>query len=87
MTENTRIALIGIIVEDLEQYQTVNHLLHDYSDYIVGRLGIPYREKKVSIMSVVIDAPHNVISTLSGKLGMIKGISVKTTYTSDVKGE
>lgn len=85
--ENTRIALIGIIVEDLSVYQTVNDLLHEYSEYIVGRFGIPYRQKGVSIMSVVIDAPHNMISTLSGKLGMIEGISVKTTYTSELKGE
>ena len=87
MSENTRIALVGIIVEDISVYQTVNELLHEYSDYIVGRFGIPYRQKGVSIMSVVVDAPHNTISTLSGKLGMIKGISVKTTYTSEVKGE
>lgn len=85
--ENTRIALIGIIVEDLSVYQSVNDLLHEYSEYIVGRFGIPYRQKKVSIMSIVIDAPHNLISTLSGKLGMIEGISVKTTYTSDLTGE
>lgn len=85
--ENTRIALIGIIVEDLSVYTKVNDLLHEYSEYIVGRFGIPYRQKGVSIMSVVIDAPHNLISSLSGKLGMIEGISVKTTYTSDVKGE
>lgn len=85
MNEQTRIALIGIIVEDLEASATVNELLHQYSDSIVGRLGIPYREKGVSIMSIVIDASHQDISTLSGKLGMIKGISVKTTYTSDIK--
>lgn len=84
MNEQTRIALIGIIVEDLEASKTVNELLHQYSENIVGRLGIPYREKGVSIMSIVIDASHQDISTLSGN-GMIKGISVKTTYTSDVK--
>lgn len=86
MNKDTRIALIGIIIEDLEQSKSVNELLHEYSDYIVGRLGIPYREKGVSIMSIVIDAEHDVISSLSGKLGMVKGINVKTTYTSDTKG-
>lgn len=77
----TRIALIGIIVEDLNTIGQVNELLHEYSNYIIGRMGIPYREKEVSIISIVIDAKNNVISSLSGKLGMIKGISVKTIYS------
>ena len=77
----TRIALIGIIVEDLNTIGQVNELLHEYSNYIIGRMGIPYREKEVSIISIVIDAENNVISSLSGKLGMIKGISVKTIYS------
>ncbi|MDY4078784.1 MAG: TM1266 family iron-only hydrogenase system putative regulator [Clostridium sp.] len=81
----TRIALIGIIVEDIESAGKINEILHEYSPYLVGRMGIPYREKNVSIISVVIDADNNVISSLSGKLGMIKGISVKTIYSKNNK--
>ncbi|MGM9978818.1 MAG: TM1266 family iron-only hydrogenase system putative regulator [Clostridium sp.] len=81
----TRIALIGIIVEDIESAGKINEILHEYSPYLVGRMGIPYREKNVSIISVVIDADNNVISSLSGKLGMIKGISVKTIYSKTNK--
>ena len=81
----TRFALIGIIVEDIESAGKINEILHEYSPYLVGRMGIPYREKNVSIISVVIDADNNVISSLSGKLGMIKGISVKTIYSKTNK--
>lgn len=77
----TRIALIGIIVENMEVVENVNQILHEYGKYIVGRMGIPYKEKKVNIISIVIDADNNVISSLSGKLGMINGISVKTVYS------
>ncbi len=77
---DTRIALIGIIVENMQSAQKVNELLHEYGEFIVGRMGIPYKEKKVSIISIVIDADNNTISSLSGKLGMIDGISVKTVY-------
>lgn len=77
----TRIALIGIIVEDFSAIEKLNDILHDYAEYIVGRMGIPYREKKVNIISIVIDADNDRISTLSGKLGMLKGISVKTLYS------
>ena len=77
----TRIALIGIIVEDTNDVENVNEILHNYGSYIIGRMGIPYREKQVNIISIVIDAPNDVISSLSGKLGMIKGISVKTVYS------
>ena len=77
----SRIALRGIIVEDLEASTEINKLLHEYSDYLIGRMGIPYKKKEVSIISVVIDAPNNSISTLSGKLGMINGTNVKTVYS------
>ena len=77
----TRIALIGIIVEDINAVENVNDILHNYGSYIIGRMGIPYREKQVNIISSVVDAPNDVISSLSGKLGMIKGISVKTVYS------
>ncbi len=77
----TRIALIGIIVEDKDSIGTLNQLLSENSDYILGRMGIPYNEKNVSVISIVIDAPADVISSLSGKIGMLPGISSKTVYT------
>ncbi|MFW2486936.1 TM1266 family iron-only hydrogenase system putative regulator [Clostridium chromiireducens] len=81
----TRIALIGIIVEDMNSTDKINSILHEYSQYMVGRMGIPYREKNVGIISVVIDATNDVISSLSGKLGMIPGINVKTMYSKTGK--
>ena len=73
-----RISVISIIVEQLENTSVINSLLHEYGQYIVGRMGIPYREKGVNIISVVIDAPNDVTSSLSGKLGMVKGVKTKT---------
>lgn len=73
-----RISVVSIIVEDMEATAVINSLLHEYGQYIVGRMGIPYREKGVSIISVVLDAPGDVTSSLSGKLGMIKGVKAKT---------
>ena len=78
---DTRVALIGIVVENTESVEQLNNVLHQYSNYIIGRMGIPYRERDVSIISVAIDAPANVISALSGKLGMLDGISTKTIYS------
>ena len=77
----TRIALIGIIVEDRTVTEKLNKILHDYADYIIGRMGIPYHNKEISIISVVVDAPQQDISALSGKLGMLPGINVKTVYS------
>ncbi|MDY3030544.1 MAG: TM1266 family iron-only hydrogenase system putative regulator [Clostridia bacterium] len=77
----TRIALIGIIVEDLNSTDKINEILHEYNDYIVGRMGLPYRSRGVAIISVVIDAPNDVISAVSGQLGRIKGVSSKVQYT------
>lgn len=74
----TRIALIGIIVEDREYAEQANEILHKYSEFIVGRMGIPYHAKDISIISVVVDAPESVISAMSGKLGKLKGIHVKS---------
>ena len=76
-----RIALIGIIVEDTAASTEINRILHDYQEYLVGRMGIPYRKQNVAIISVVVDAPADVTSSLSGKLGMLPGISVKTVYS------
>ena len=78
----TRVAVIGIIVEDIEQSEQVNAILHEYSQYILGRMGIPYRERSVSIISIAIDAPQDVINTLSGKLGRLPGISAKTAWSN-----
>lgn len=78
--QETRIALIGIIIEEEKGITPTNQLLHEYRDYIVGRMGIPYRSKNMNIISIVLDAPENAISTLSGKLGMIDGISVKSMF-------
>ena len=72
-----KIAVVAIIVGDINQVDKINALLHGYNDYIIGRLGIPYREKKVNVISVVIDAPSEVINALSGKLGMINGVTSK----------
>ena len=78
----TRIALIGVIVEDQEITDRLNEILHEYAGYIVGRMGIPYRERGISIISlVVVDAPEKTVSALSGRLGMLPGLSVKTMYS------
>ena len=71
----SRIAIIGIIVEDIDASSKVNDILHDY------RMGIPYHEKGVNIISIAIDAPQDIINTLAGKLGKVEGISAKTTYS------
>ena len=76
----TRIALIGIMVEDPEAAERINQVLHQYNPYIIGRMGLPYREKGISIISIALDAPNDIISALSGKLGMLPGISTKTIY-------
>ena len=80
-SQESRVAVIGIIVEDKNKSDEVNSLLHQYSQYIIGRMGLPYRERKVSIISVIIDASSDVISALSGKLGRIPGVSTQALYT------
>ena len=77
----TRIAQIGIIVEDPDAAEKINKLLHEYSEFIIGRMGMPYRERNISIISVIIDATNEKISALSGKLGMFPGVSAKTVYS------
>ncbi len=81
----TRVALISMIVQDQESALEINALLHAYRQYIIGRMGIPYAPKKISIISIAIDAPQDIISALSGKLGALRGVSVKTVY-SKVEG-
>jgi len=83
----TRVAVIGIIVEDPASVEKMNQVLHEYADYIIGRMGIPYREKKISIVSIAVDAPQDVISALSGKIGRISGVSAKTAYSSYISVE
>lgn len=78
----TRVAVISIIVENGDKAESLNSILHEYGEYIIGRMGIPYREKGISIISIAIDAPQDVISTLSGKIGNIEGISSKTAYSN-----
>ena len=77
----TRIAILGIIVENMDSVSEANELLHEYNKYIIGRMGMPYREKNVSVISIVMDAPNNVISAVSGKLGMLDGVSAKAVYS------
>ena len=78
--EQTRIAVMSIIVEDRESAESLNRLLHNYGNYIIGRMGLPYEKKKLSLMSVALDAPENIISELAGKAGNLPNISVKTAY-------
>ena len=73
--------MIGIIVENLNATEELNRILHEYGSYVVGRMGIPYKKQNISIISVIVDAPNDIISSLSGKLGMLDGISVKTVYS------
>ncbi len=77
----TRVAVMSIIVEKSETVQELNTLLHEYGDYIIGRMGIPYKARGVNIISIAIDAPQDKISTLSGKIGALSGISVKTAFS------
>lgn len=76
-----RIALLGIVVEDLNSAAKINEILHDCSSFILGRMGIPCRERGVSVMSIVLDAPDDIINSVSGKIGMLSGVSAKTIYS------
>ncbi|HHY82666.1 MAG TPA: iron-only hydrogenase system regulator [Clostridiales bacterium] len=82
---DNRISVISIIVEDTSVAAEVNKLLHDFGNYIVGRMGIPYRDRGISIICVVMDAPGDIVSSLSGKLGMLKGVSTKTVVAKQNK--
>ncbi|MEE0858004.1 MAG: TM1266 family iron-only hydrogenase system putative regulator [Acutalibacteraceae bacterium] len=82
MDKEKRIALVGIIIEDTSSVEKMNNILSQFSEYIIGRMGIPYKEKSVSVISVVMDAPNNIISALSGKIGMLTGIQTKTIYSN-----
>lgn len=79
---DTRVAVISIIVSEAGAVEELNKLLHAYSQYIIGRMGIPYREKQVNIICVAVDAPQNDISALSGRLGRLKGVNSKVAYSN-----
>ena len=78
----TRVAVIGIIVENPEATTKLNEILHEYGEHIIGRMGIPYRERGISVISIAVDAPQDVISALSGKLGRLEGVTAKAAYSN-----
>ena len=78
----TRVAVMSIIVENGDSVEALNQILHENGRYIIGRMGIPYREKGISIISIALDAPQDTISAMSGKIGNLPGVSVKTAYSS-----
>lgn len=84
---DTRVAVMGIIVEDKESVEQLNAILHEYSNVIIGRMGIPYKERGISIVSIAVDAPQDAISAISGKIGKLKGISCKTAYSNVISHE
>lgn len=80
----TRVAVMSIIVENGEMVERLNSILHEYGEFIIGRMGIPYRKRGVNIIAIALDAPQNTISSLAGKVGSLRGISVKTAYSGVV---
>lgn len=80
----TRVAVMSIIVENGGVVEKLNALLHEYGEYIIGRMGIPYRKRKLNIIAIALDAPQNTISALAGKLGSLNGVSVKTAYSAKI---
>lgn len=78
----SRVAVISMIVSDRDTVESLNSILHDYGDFIIGRMGIPYRDKGLNIITVAVDAPQDIISAMSGKIGKISGVSVKTAYSN-----
>ncbi len=82
----TRVAVMSIIVKSGDTVEKLNHILHDYGEYIIGRMGIPYRQRNINIISIAIDAPQDTISALAGKIGNLDGVSVKTAF-SEIKDE
>lgn len=77
----TKVAVIAIVVGNRDSVERLNEILHDYADVIIGRMGLPYRARNINIISVVVDAPHDTISALSGKIGSLPGVSAKTAYS------
>lgn len=83
----TRVAVIGIIVEKSEATARLNEILHEYGSYIIGRMGIPYRHRGINVISIAIDAPQDAISALTGKLGRLEGVTAKTAYSNCIYPE
>ena len=83
----TRVAVMSIIVENMASVEKLNGLLSDHGEYIIGRMRIPYRKRKISVISIALDAPQNVTAALSGKIGSLPGVSVKTAYSSIIAYE
>ena len=79
---DSRVAVMSIIIDNLNAVEQVNAVLHEYGEYIIGRMGIPYRARKISIISIALDAPQDTISALSGRIGKMEGVSVKTSFSS-----
>ena len=80
--KETRVAVMGIIVENIDSTEELNAILHEYGSFIIGRMGVPYREKNINVVSIALDAPQDTISSMSGKIGKLKGVSVKTAYSN-----
>lgn len=83
----TRVAVMSIIVENGDAVEELNSILHEYGEFIIGRMGIPYRKRKVNIISIALDAPQNTISSLAGKIGKLSGVSVKTAYSGVISND
>ena len=81
MENETRVAVMSIIVENVESVETLNNILHEYREFIIGRMGLPYHQKKINIISIALDAPQDIISALSGRIGNLEGINVKTAFS------
>ncbi len=81
MQEEKRLAVLSVIVEDRRESEKLNGFLSEYGEYVVGRMGIPYREKGVSVLSVVLDAPNSVLNALTGKIGQLEGVTAKTLFS------
>ncbi len=77
---DTRVAMLAIVVEQREYAEQLNQILHEYGQYIIGRMGIPYEKKGISLISVAVDAPQDIISTISGKIGNLPGVTAKAVY-------
>lgn len=83
----TRVAVMSIIVENTDSVERLNGILHEYGEFIIGRMGIPYRKRKISIISIALDAPQNTISSMAGKIGSLPGVGIKTAYSGIVSAE
>ena len=77
----TKVAVVAIVVENRNSAEKLNAILHEYGEYIIGRMGVPYKAKAVNVISVAVDAPHYVISAMAGKIGNLPDVTVKTAYS------